>query len=410
MRFSALCEQLVLPMHDSSGGSALVISPEAPYPLAGGGALRTASLLEYLSRRYAVDLILFREPGAPDPGEALPPGLARRVYVIELPRHGRSFLARAGRNLGRLLRGAPPLNDRFSGFGREVSRLLERRHYDLAFIEHFWCAPYCEQVAPHARATILNLHNIESVFYGRCAGIERWPASAAFRRFCALCSDMERRWLPRFNLLLAASPHDARVVREIAPGCRCEVYPNAVPPGIQPQRPEEDVLIFSGNFEYRPNISAVRYFRLRIWPLLRERRPGLRWRLVGRNPDAVRREVAGDPRIELSGPVEDAVGALASARVVVVPLLAGSGTRLKILEAWAAGRAVVSTSLGAEGLPAQDGEHLLLADSPEQFAAAVSSLLDSPERRRMLGCAGRRLLEQKFTWPAAWVNLATIGI
>jgi glycosyltransferase involved in cell wall biosynthesis len=94
----------------------------------------------------------------------------------------------------------------------------------------------------------------------------------------------------------------------------------------------------------------------------------------------------------------------------VVPLLAGSGTRVKILEAWAAGRPVVSTSLGAEGLPVRDGEHLLLADNPEDFAAAVSRLLASPQLRERVGRAGRQLYERQFTWPQAWERLAAIGI
>ena len=114
--------------------------------------------------------------------------------------------------------------------------------------------------------------------------------------------------------------------------------------------------------EYHPNRSAVRFFRREVWPLLRNRQPDLVWRLVGKNPDAVRAFTSGDSRIEVSGEVEDAVRELAKAEVAVVPLLAGSGTRLKILEAWAAGTPVVSTTIGAEGLPVRDGQHLLLAD------------------------------------------------
>jgi glycosyltransferase involved in cell wall biosynthesis len=93
-----------------------------------------------------------------------------------------------------------------------------------------------------------------------------------------------------------------------------------------------------------------------------------------------------------------------------VPLLAGSGTRIKILEAWAAGRAVVSTTIGAEGLPVRDGEHLLLRDTPESFAAAVSGLLAAPDERLRLGAAGRSLLDRQFTWRRAWEVLAACGV
>jgi len=390
--------------------SALLVSPEAPYPVRGGGAVRTASVLEYLGRRYELDLIAFRQPGAPHPAAVLPPGLIRQLQVIDLPYHAKSGLARLVRNLPRYLRGCPPLVDRFGGFGRTVSGFLRGRNYELAVIEHSWCAPYLEQVAPHARRMVLDLHNIESVLYDRWARTAGWPLSVALRGYCRASLEVERRWLPGFSLLLAASPEDSRAVRQIAPGPRCEVYPNTIPLAPQPVQPEENVVIFSGTFDYAPNISAVRFFRSEIWPLLRERWPELRWRLVGLNPEAVKKHVRRDPRIELRGPVEDAIGAIAAARVVVVPLLAGSGTRVKILEAWAAARAVVSTSLGAEGLPGRDGEHLLLADTPKAFAGAVSSLLESAQTRRRLGEAGRALYEKHFTWETAWAILERIGI
>jgi glycosyltransferase involved in cell wall biosynthesis len=157
--------------------------------------------------------------------------------------------------------------------------------------------------------------------------------------------------------------------------------------------------------EYHPNRSAVRYFRREIWPLLRERWPRLIWRLVGKNTHSVRQFTSGDERIEVQGQVDDAIRELARARVAVVPLLAGSGTRLKILEAWAAGLPVVSTTVGAEGLRACDGEHLLLADGALNFTNAVSRLLTCSSLRVDLGHAGRLLLEKEFTWEKAWLKL-----
>jgi glycosyltransferase involved in cell wall biosynthesis len=142
-----------------------------------------------------------------------------------------------------------------------------------------------------------------------------------------------------------------------------------------------------------------------MWPGLRERWPDLVWRLVGRNPAAVSRWTRGDPRIEVTGPVENAVAELARSEVAVVPLLAGSGTRLKILEAWAAGLPVVSTTLGAEGLPVRDGCHLLLADTASDFASAVSRLLDDAALREQVAHAGRSLWEREFTWERAWDHL-----
>ncbi len=382
-----------------------MIAPEAPYPARGGGALRTASLIEYLAPRYHLDLIVFREPGAPDPARSIPPGLTREVHVIGLPHHGRSLGARAARNAGRLLRRAPPLIDRFAGFGSQVERHLGPRRYRLGFIEHFWCAAYLEQLAARCDRTVLDLHNIESVLHQRCARAERGPAALAHRVFARAAAALEREWLPRFSLLLTPSERDAEAVRLLAPGTRTAVYPNALPARPEPHRAGEHALVFSANFGYHPNIAAVRFFARRIWPALRGRWPHLRWRLVGRNAECVRRYTQGDPRIEATGAVEDAVTEIARAQIAVVPLLAGSGTRLKILEAWAAGVPVVSTTIGAEGL---GGGAMLVADRPEAFVEAVNSLLLSPDLRRELGSAGRARFESDFTWQAAWRTLETL--
>jgi polysaccharide biosynthesis protein PslH len=381
--------------------AALLFSPEAPYPLHGGGALRSGSLLTHLAKDRPVDLVLFRQPHSPDPAAAIPPGLVRRTLVIDLPANRRSTAAKAWRNAHRLARGVPPLVDRFAGFGISIERFLAGYEYQIGVIEHFWCAPYLEQVRGHVERAVLDLHNIESSLHSRCAAAGGGAPALAHRVFARACLGLERKWLPRFDELLVTSPEDASRAAALAPGTTVTVYPNAIPSRPAPLRAEEDAIVFSGNMEYHPNVSAVRFFRRSVWPLIRERWPGLVWRLVGRNPGAVQRYTSGDSRIEVVGEVEDAVAHLARAKVAVVPLLAGSGTRFKILEAWSAGTPVVSTSIGAEGLPVQDGEPVLLADTAAAFSGAVSRLLESASLRQRLGASGRCLLEQRFTWDAA---------
>lgn len=390
--------------------AALFVAPEAPYPAIGGGALHSAGLLEYLASRYEVDVLVFHEAGARDPVAAFPDGLAREISCIELPHHAKSPAARVVRNLGRFLRGVPPLNDRFAGFGDQIERWLRGRRYSLGVVEHFWCAPYQELLATHCDRTVLDLIDIESRLWEAYEHAESWPLAAMYRRFYRRCLEMEREWLPKFSLLLATSEADAARARHIAPGATVAVYPNTIPRVSLPCHTKEDVIIFSGNLEYHPNVAAVRYFRGAIWPVLRERWPGLVWRLIGKNAPSVRRYVSGDPRIDLRGPVDDAIESLAWAKVAVVPVLSGSGTRVKILEAWAAGTAVVSTRLGAEGLAGRDGEHLLIADEAGDFASAVSKLLGSVEERERMAKAGRRLYEAEYTWEAGWEKLTQIEI
>jgi len=384
---------------------ALFLAPEVPYPLAGGGALRSASLLHYLAGRYTVDLIVFRQPGEADLLPRIPPGLVRNVTVIDLPRNRRTAMARRVRNAWRVARRVPPLMDRFAGFQRAVEDAIGGQRYELGVIEHFWCAPYWEQMAAVCSRTVLDLHNVESVLHGRCAEVETGGTRLAHRVFCRAAEALERIWFPRFSDILTASREDRDLVLNRAPGTPVTVYPNAIPWPALPSGEREEVIVFSGNLEYHPNLSAVRFFRLEVWPRLRERWPRLIWRLVGKNPGAVKPWTAGDLRIEVTGPVPDAVAELGRAQVAVVPILAGSGTRLKILEAWGAVLPVVSTRLGAEGLPVQDGRELLLADSGPEFADAVSRLLECGDLRQNLGQAGRRLLEMEFTWEKAWQSL-----
>jgi glycosyltransferase involved in cell wall biosynthesis len=335
-------------------------------------------LLEYLRSKYAVDVLGF-----------------------ELRQHSKSTPARIWRNLSRLVRGAPPLFDRYSGYESQIRERIGLR-YCLGVVEHFWCASYEPLLRMYCERLVLDLHNIESVLAQSYSLAARWPASWASSRFADAYRRLEKHWLPRFDAVLVASEEDRRRIEH----SRVFVYPNALTEIPLPDIPEENCIIFSGNLEYHPNIEAVRWFRAKVWPCLQD----VEWRLVGRNTHAVEALVRGDERVRIVGPVEDAINELARAKVCVVPVLSGSGTRFKILEAWAAGRAVVSTSIGAEGLGARDGEHLLIADDAASFAAAVTNLLADDGLRQRLGEAGRGRYLAEFTWKAAWRCLEAAGI
>ncbi len=370
--------------------------------MTGGGPLRSASLLEYLSRYFSVHAVVFHQPADPDPASAIPTRLFDRLDVLELPYHAVDSISRVTRNSVRVVRSRPPLVDRFSGFESDLQNLVAGRQYDLAVIEHFWCAPYVEQLRPCARFIILDLHNIESVWHRRLAGFERGARAFALRRFATASVALERKYLPAFDHLLVASPADGQAVRQIAPGSKVTVYPNALPEIAATTLEKKEEIVFSGNLAYAPNIQAVRFFHDQVWPTLRARWPSLKWNIIGKSKDAIQGIVQNDARIALTGPLEDAVAAIARAQVAVVPVLAGSGTRIKILEAWAAQTAVVSTSLGAEGLEARHEDQLLIADDQVSFADDVSSLLASRDKRDRIAAAGRKFYQERFTWPVAW--------
>jgi glycosyltransferase involved in cell wall biosynthesis len=369
--------------------------------------VRSASLLHFLAQHFQVHLVTFVEEGSPNPEPFLPKGLVDHITTIYLPFHDKRTVSRIYRNTGRLIRGKLPLDDRFTERQslRRVALATEGPRYEVAVIEHFWCARYLNLLRARARRVVLDLHNVESVLHEGCSRTEPWPQKIGHRFFQRTARRLERSLLAEFDLVLVTSDADRQRVLERCPRARVAVYPNALPLVAIPKAEEEPVVAFSGNLEYHPNINAVRYFHRSVWPLLKAACPGLRWRLIGKNEALVRDLIGDDPQVEFTGPVSDAVEELARARVVVVPLLAGSGTRIKILEAWAAARCVVSTPIGAEGLPARDGENIRIVQGPRQTAEAVLELLrDAPQRER-LGRAGRATYEAGFCWSAAWKTL-----
>jgi len=329
----------------------LFLTPESPFPVLGGGAQRIASLMEYASQRGAsVDLLSFA-PCTP------PPGAVERHWHIALPANGRSLPSRVLRNAGRFVRGVPPLIDRLAGFESQIAAALQGQRYDVIFVEHFWLGPYVDLLRGFADRVVCDLHNVESEFFHSLGRAEPWPGRLAHQRFARLSERLERQYLPRYSSALVTSERDAERVTSLAPGLAVTVYPNTIPWRPLPEAGRERIVVFSGNLEYHPNQQAVAWFARAMWPELLKQEPNLRWRLVGMNPEAVMGSVSGLDRVEMTGAVEDAFAEIARGAVAVVPLLAGSGTRVKILEAWAAGTPVVSTRIGAEGLPGRDGEH-----------------------------------------------------
>ncbi len=395
--------------------SVLFLTPEPPYPLHGGGAMRTASLLHYFASFADVDLIQISDRGTP---ALLPPNpdgtnVVRSQHVIPLPVHRRSLAARYFRNARRALTGVPPLVDRLSGLGPAIRGIIGNKRYDIGVVEHFWCAPYLADIQAACSTTVLDMHNIESILHARCADISNGLVRLGHARFARAYRKLEAELMPQYSLVLAVSESDRDTARQIAPSSNLAVYPNSVPWIESRQAPDSDparpLIVFSGNFEYHPNIDAVRFLVDQIWPEVRKQVAGARLRLVGRGESFVRHLLPADGGlalgIETSGYVPDAMREIAAADIVVAPLRAGSGTRVKILEAWAASRPVVATPLAAEGLVLQEEGNILFASTPVQFAEAIARLASRADLRASLGTQGRRTFEAHYTWEAAWRTL-----
>jgi hypothetical protein len=210
--------------------------------------MRSASLLNFLARRLGggYDRIPRSARRGPPPASAprtgAPParrGTCRRTRAIRSPAPPVTP--------ARLARRVPPLMDRFAGFGAQIAAATRGQRYEIAVIEHFWCAPYWEQAAAVSDATILDLHNIESVWHARCAQAERGAPALAHRAFQRISRNLEEEWLPRFTYLLAASEPDRVLLRTISPSSHVLVYPNSIPLAPAPPRRkenEENVIVF----------------------------------------------------------------------------------------------------------------------------------------------------------------------
>ncbi len=214
-----------------------------------------------------------------------------------------------------------------------------------------------------------------------------------FRRF-------EQRAWRKVDGCIVTSGREVAIVRASAPEVPIEVVPNGVDlayfaPAAEPPKPY--TLVFNGVLDYRPNLDAALFLAQEIWPLVVARCPEARLSIVGRNAGVDLRDLRR-PGIELIGEVPDIRPYIQGAAAVVVPIRMGGGTRLKVVEALSMGKAIVSTSLGCEGISVRDGEHLLVADDAKAFAARIVDVLESPDLGAALGRAGRRLAEREYSW------------
>lgn len=236
--------------------------------------------------------------------------------------------------------------------------------------------------------SLLFQHNVESILWRRQAAAERHPLKRlVYRLEAEKMERYERAAVAGFDHVLAVSDADRAAMATMTAAARISVVPTGVDtkafrPTARNSSPEP-IVLFLGSMDWEPNIDGVQYFVDAIWPRIRAAVPAARFQVVGRNPGLSVRRLASES-IEIVGTVSSVVEYLHRAAAVVVPLRVGGGTRLKIYEAMAAAKAVVSTTVGAEGLDVTNGRDILLADTPDQFASALSRILVDPRERRRL--------------------------
>jgi sugar transferase (PEP-CTERM/EpsH1 system associated) len=389
----------------------LLVSPWVPWPPHDGARIRILNTVRHLARRHRVTLVApLRSRAEPAMAARLAP-LCDAVVTAPLPG---GALAVARRALRGALQGRPLVESVHRGpaLAAEIRRLTARDDYDIVQVEFSWFAAHLGDVAPGCRArTVLSMHNVESLRFARELSGRTTPARRVVLAWDqVLAAGWEERVVGGVDGVSTVSEADRRWVARAAPGAVVAVSPNGVdtehfqPPGT----PAGRSLIFTGAMNYPPNVDAATWFCGEIWPRVRRRASDVRLFLVGRSPAPRVRALNGVEGVRVTGEVPDVRPYLAGAAAMVVPLRSGGGTRLKILEAMAMARPVVSTTVGAEGLDVVDGRDLLLADTPADFARAVERVLGSPDLAQRLGEAGRRLVLERYGWPRCLSPLETL--
>ena len=373
------------------------------WPLNSGGRLRSFHVIRELSQRHRVTVLTTHGP-ADDPGslsERLPACDQIISLPWKLPRQGSRRFAIA---LIRSWFSAYPVDlwkCQIASLASEAKRIIAAG-VDVCvadFLAAVSNVPKRNQVP-----IVLFEHNVEHLIWQRLARHERSPWRRALLGIES--SKMRRREAEacqRADLTLAVSEIDCARLREIAPAANIAAVPTGVDisyftPNGGPS--SDHSLVFTGSLDWFPNEDAVLYFLEEIFPAIRAVVPDVTLTVVGRKPSSKLKAAAdATDGARLTGTVDDVRPYVHEGAVFVVPLRIGSGTRLKIFEALAMGKAVVSTTVGAEGLGLKDGIHFLQADTPDEFTSAVVSLLRDPARRDAVGHAARSLVETHYSWP-----------
>ena len=380
----------------------LYITYGCPYPPNGGAKARDFNLLLHLSRHHQVTCVCLLEPN----DEAVNSVLLENFGVKAVSFHQNTrFFPRLKTVAYHLLKGLPIATVDF--FNRQMFLFLKNftknEVVDFVQVEHSFLAPYLLALPERLRSSsLIDLHNIGELQYSRMADLPHAPEPRLISRLKAvLMRNWEVRFVTSFAGVSVVSENEAQWLRSRNPALCVSVIENGVDANVYsmlPEEPELDVVLFVGTMGYSPNVDAVRWFCLSIWPLIRQSFPDLQFLIVGRNPSPEVKALEHYPGVMVSGCVDDLQPYYRKACLVVVPLRAGGGTRLKILEAMAFGRTVVSTSIGCEGLTVKHGEHLLIADDPVQFADCIMKLLNDARLRLWIANNGRSFVAEHHNW------------
>jgi sugar transferase (PEP-CTERM/EpsH1 system associated) len=375
----------------------LQLAPRLCWPLDTGAKLRNYHLARVLSGQCDVTLLAFGDSSTSE---------LRAVYdqVVTVPRG-------SGYSLGKLLRGAvgptplPLLNYTSKEMNEAISRVLAQQDFAVIQLESIHLMNHLPAIhaARQRSLVICDWHNIESELMMRYSEHEQSaPRRAYARRTARLMKEFEQRALSEFDAHITVSERDADALRAMNRSARVFVIENGVDSAYYELAKTESAsrnrVVFVGSMDYHANVEGVLNFARAVWPTIHRAKPELVFTIVGKDPAPAVRELSSIAGIEITGSVDDVRPYYREAVAAVVPLNVGGGSRLKILEAMAAGVPVVSTTLGAEGLDVRDRENILIADGSDGLAKTVIDLSDDGSLRAHIVSGGEQLVAECYDW------------
>lgn len=383
----------------------LFASLDVPFPVSSGRRLRNLALLRALrDAGHEIVMVAFadRDNALEPPPELL--NLCRSVEIIPSPSRSSTKISGLSGRLLSLLSSLPygAMRLRSKVFREKIERWLRRESFDAVICDDIYIAPNLN--CPGTVPLILNKHGIGAVVLERFLLNERNPLK---RLYAQLELQKTRSWEAKVSsnaaLILTCSAEDCSELRKICPAAKVAIVPNVIDIGeyTPSSVPSNHTIVFVAYLGWYPNQDAVEFFVHQVMPSLRELIPDVRFIAAGRNPpEEFQERLSQSPGVEFTGTVPDIRPIVASAAVSVVPLRIGTGTRLKILEASAMGRPVVSTSIGAEGLNFEDGKEIVIADEPEKMAREIAGLLADNCRASRIAAAARLRVKQDYSLAA----------
>ncbi len=379
------------------------------WPVNSGSRLRNVHLATALARYFSVTLLRILQPHDPDE----PPAEAALFEDFLAVRKGRSY------GPGAIVKGmlgpvpVTVLNYKSKDVADCLRSALNRKPFDAVQMETTNLFSYLDIIrsAPNRPAVLLDWHNIDSELMARysceAGGL---PRKLIARRTATLLHKLEGRLMNLCDAHTVVSEVDKHKLLRHNPAANVAVIPNGVDSiRFSPSTTQSGgcSLLFVGSMDYHANADSVRWFAQTVWPEMSRRFPSLKFNIVGRSPGRNIQLLASD-RIRVTGTVEDVRPFYGDALAVIVPLRVGGGTRLKILEAMAMGVPVISTTLGAEGVAAINGQEILLADSEEQMINALQRIITDVEFRRQLTVRARQLVAEQYDWTSIGRRLHTV--